>query len=126
MARQRSSGLRLQQEAVLGYLKGGDWKLLGEFIEVESVRKNDRPKLAEALALCRLYRAKLIVAKLDRLSRNVGFLSDLMESSVEFVAVDFPQANHLTVHILAAVAEHEAAMISARTRAALAAKARGT
>jgi DNA invertase Pin-like site-specific DNA recombinase len=89
---------------------------VGEFIEVESGRKNDRPKLVEALALCRLYKAKLIVAKLDRLSRNVALLSDLMESTVEFVAVDFPQANHLTVHILAAVAEREAAMISGSAR----------
>jgi len=76
--------------------------------------------------LCRLYGATLVVAKLDRLARNVAFISKLMESGVDFVAVDFPQANRLTVHILAAVAEHEAAMISARTKAALnAAKARG-
>ena len=76
--------------------------------------------------LCRLYGATLVVAKLDRLARNVAFISKLMESGVEFVAVDFPKVNRLTIHILAAVAEHEAAMISQRTRAALAAaRARG-
>jgi DNA invertase Pin-like site-specific DNA recombinase len=97
-----------------------------EVVEVESGKRNDRPAIAEALRLCRLHRATLIIAKLDRLARNVHFISSLMESGVEFVAVDFPQANRLTVHTLAAVAEHEASMISARTKAALAAaKARG-
>jgi DNA invertase Pin-like site-specific DNA recombinase len=86
----------------------------------------DRPKLAEALRLCRLHGATLVIAKLDRLARNVHFVSSLMESGVEFVAVDFPQANRLTIHILAAVAEHEAKAISERTKAALAAaNARG-
>ena len=95
-------------------------------VEVESGKRADRPKLAEALKLCRLRGAALIIAKLDRLARNVAFVSNLMESGVDFVAVDFPQANRLTVHMLAAVAEHEAAMISQRTKAALAAaKARG-
>src|SRR6516225_9486968 len=83
-------------------------------------------KLAEALKACRALGATLIIAKLNRLARNVHFVSGLMESGVEFTAVDFPQANRLTVHILAAVAEHEAKMISERTKAALAAaKARG-
>src|SRR5215207_3217039 len=128
-ARQGRSGLGLeaQQEAVRSYLNGGNWQLVAEVVEVESGRRNDRPKLAEALRLCRLHSATLIIAKLDRLARNVAFISNLMESGVEFTAVDFPQANRLTVHILAAVAEHEAAMISQRTKAALAAaKARGT
>ncbi|CAA2157069.1 DNA-invertase hin [Methylobacterium brachiatum] len=127
-ARQGRSGLGLdaQQAAVRGHLNGGTWSLVAEVVEVESGKRNDRPKLAEALRLCRLHRATLIIAKLDRLARNVAFVSALMEAGVDFVAVDFPQANRLTVHILAAVAEHEAKAISERTRAALAqAKARG-
>ena len=127
-ARQGISGLGLeaQRESVASYLNGGRWSLVKEVVEVESGKRNDRPAIAEALRLCRLHRATLIIAKLDRLARNVHFISSLMESGVEFIAVDFPQANRLTVHILAAVAEHEAAMISARTKAALAAaKARG-
>ena len=87
---------------------------------------NDRPQLAEAFAVCKKHKAKLVIAKLDRLARNVAFISNLMESGVDFVAVDMPDANRLTVHILAAVAEHEREMISQRTREALrAAKARG-
>src|ERR1700712_922397 len=127
-ARQGRSGLGLeaQQEAVRSYLNGGDWQILAEVIEVESGKRNDRPQIAEALRLCRLHKATLVIAKLDRLARNVHFISSLMESDVDFVACDFPEANRLTVHILAAVAEHEAGMISARTKAALtAAKARG-
>jgi hypothetical protein len=112
-------GLEAQREAVRSYLDGGSWQLVEEVVEVESGKRNDRPKLAEALKLCRLHQATLIIAKLDRLARNVAFVSNLMESGVDFVAVDFPQANRLTVHILAAVAEHEAAMISQRTKAAL-------
>lgn len=126
--RQGRSGLGLdaQREAVRTYLNGGAWTLRAEVVEVESGKRADRPQLAEALRLCRRHRATLIIAKLDRLARNVAFVSALMESGVEFTAVDFPQANRLTVHILAAVAEHEAAMISARTKAALAqAKLRG-
>jgi DNA invertase Pin-like site-specific DNA recombinase len=119
-------GLEAQRESVASYLNGGRWSLVQEVVEVESGKRNDRPAIAEALRLCRLHRATLIIAKLDRLARNVHFISSLMESGVEFVAVDFPQANRLTVHILAAVAEHEASMISSRTKAALAAaKARG-
>ncbi|HMH12111.1 MAG TPA: recombinase family protein [Edaphobacter sp.] len=127
-ARQGVSGLGLeaQREAVASYLDGGRWTLVEEVVEVESGKRNDRPAIAEALRLCRLHQATLVIAKLDRLARNVHFISSLMESGVEFVAVDFPQANRLTVHILAAVAEHEATMISARTVAALAAaKVRG-
>ena len=119
-------GLEAQQEAVRSYLNGGNWRLAAEVVEIESGKRNDRPKLAEALRLCRLQGATLIIAKLDRLARNVAFISNLMESGVEFTAVDFPQANRLTVHILAAVAEHEREMISKRTKDALAAaKARG-
>ncbi|WP_201864826.1 recombinase family protein [Microvirga soli] len=128
-AKQGRSGLgrEAQQEAVRSYLNGGSWQLVSEVVEVESGKRNDRPKLAEALRLCRLHGATLVIAKLDRLARNVAFISNLMESGVEFTAVDFPQANRLTVHILAAVAEHEAKAISTRTKDALAAaKARGT
>jgi DNA invertase Pin-like site-specific DNA recombinase len=127
-AKQGASGLGLeaQQESVRSYLNGGDWSLISEVIEVESGKRNDRPKLAEALRLCRTRKATLIIAKLDRLARNLNFISNLMEAEADFVAVDFPQANRLTVHIMAAVAENEALMISARTKAALqAAKARG-
>jgi DNA invertase Pin-like site-specific DNA recombinase len=119
-------GLEAQQKAVRDHLNGGNWKVVGEFTEVETGKRADRPQLAAALAACRLHGAKLIIAKLDRLARNVHFISGLMESKVDFVAVDFPQANRLTIHILAAVAEHEAKMISERTKAALAAaRARG-
>src|SRR5437763_1334162 len=125
-ARQGRSGLGLeaQRQAVFTHL-GGE-KPISEFTEVESGRRTDRPQLAAALAACRVHKATLVIAKLDRLARNVAFVSNLMDAGVEFEAVDFPQANRLTIHILAAVAEHEARMISERTRAALAAaKARG-
>jgi DNA invertase Pin-like site-specific DNA recombinase len=119
-------GLEAQQKAVRDYLDGGRWQLVEEVIEVESGKRDDRPQLARALDLCRAWRATLVIAKLDRLARNVEFTARLMNSGVEFVAVDFPQANRLTIHILAAMAEHEREMISARTKAALAAaKARG-
>jgi DNA invertase Pin-like site-specific DNA recombinase len=128
-ARQGQSGLGLeaQRAAVSGYLNGGDWILVREVVEVESGKRNDRPALAEALKLCRKHKATLVIAKLDRLARNVHFISGLMEAGVEFVAVDMPSANRFVVHILAAVAEQEALAISKRTKAALeAAKARGT
>src|ERR1035441_1361283 len=127
--RQGKSGLGLeaQREAVTSYLNGGTWSLVQEVVEVESGKRNDRPALANALSLCRIHGARLLVAKLDRLARNVAFISALMESGVDFEAVDLPQANKLTVHIMAAMAEYEAAAISVRTKAALAAaKARGT
>src|ERR1035437_6375002 len=120
-------GLEAQRESVAVYLNGGRWKLVEEVVEVESGKHSDRPELARALSLCRAHHATLLVAKLDRLARNVAFISALMEAGVEFVAVDLPQANKLTVHIMAAMAEYEAGAISARTKAALAAaKARGT
>jgi DNA invertase Pin-like site-specific DNA recombinase len=119
-------GLEAQREAVMAYLNGGSWELAGEFTEVESGKRVDRPELEAALAACRREGARLVIAKLDRLARNVAFVSALMESGVEFVAVDMPEANKLTIHILAAVAEHEREAISRRTRDALAAaKARG-
>jgi DNA invertase Pin-like site-specific DNA recombinase len=125
--RQGASGLGLeaQREAVRAFLNGNA-EIIAEHTEVESGKRNDRPELAKAIRTCQLTGATLAVAKLDRLARNVHFISSLMESKVEFVAVDFPQANKLTVHILAAVAEHEREAISQRTKAALAAaKARG-
>jgi DNA invertase Pin-like site-specific DNA recombinase len=127
-ARQGASGLGLeaQREAVSRYLNGGNWQLIQEVVEVESGKRNDRPEIERALQLCRLHKATLIIAKLDRLARNVHFISSLMEAKIDFIACDFPEANRLTVHILAAVAEHEAAMISSRTKGALqAAKSRG-
>jgi DNA invertase Pin-like site-specific DNA recombinase len=120
-------GLEAQREAVTRYLAGMGGQLIGEHTEVETGKRNDRPELAKALAVCRKRRgAKLVIAKLDRLSRNVAFIATMMDSHVEFVACDNPHATRLTLHILAAVAEHEREMISIRTKAALAAsKARG-
>ena len=119
-------GLEAQRSAVATYLDGGPWRLVAEHTEVESGKRADRPELAKALAACRKHKAKLIIAKLDRLSRNLAFIATLMDSGVEFVAVDNPHANKLTIHILAAVAQHEREAISERTKAALAAaKARG-
>jgi len=123
---QSGLGLEAQKKAVADYLNGGNWTLAGEFTEIESGKRSNRPQLAEALALCKRKKAKLVIAKLDRLSRNVAFIAALMESKIEFVAVDNPHATKLTIHILSAVAEHEREMIAARTKAALqAAKARG-
>jgi DNA invertase Pin-like site-specific DNA recombinase len=119
-------GLEAQQAAVRDYLNGGNWKLLAEVTEVESGKRSDRPKLDEAMRLCRLHGATLIIAKLDRLSRDAHFLLGLQKAGVEFIAVDMPSANKLTVGIMALVAEDEAKRISDRTKAALAAaKARG-
>jgi DNA invertase Pin-like site-specific DNA recombinase len=126
--RQGKSGLGLeaQQQAVNVFLHRYEELILERFTEIESGRRNDRPQLAAALDACRRRKAALLIAKLDRLARNVHFISGLMESGVEFVAVDMPEANRLTIRILAAVAEHEREMISQRTKAALqAAKARG-
>jgi DNA invertase Pin-like site-specific DNA recombinase len=128
-SRQGESGLGIeaQRAAVVSYLNGGKWQLLEEFTEVESGKKSKRPQLAAAMAAAKKAKATLIVAKLDRLARNLHFLSGLMESGVDFLAVDNPTANRLTVHILAAVAEDEGRRISERTKGGLAAaKARGT
>lgn len=126
-ARQGQSGLGLEaQRQAVGNFVAGAVNLLNEFVEIESGNRNDRPELLAALAACRKQGATLIIAKLDRLARNVAFVSNLMESGVEFVAVDNPHASKLTIHILCAVAEHEREMISERTKAALqVAKARG-
>jgi DNA invertase Pin-like site-specific DNA recombinase len=114
-------GLEAQRQAVAEYLNGGAWTLLAEYTEVESGKRADRPELAKALAACRAHRAVLVIAKLDRLSRNAAFLLNLRDAGVEFIAADMPGANRLTVGIMALVAEEEAQMISARTKAALAA-----
>jgi DNA invertase Pin-like site-specific DNA recombinase len=127
--RQGESGLGLeaQREAVAVWLNGGDWTLVEEHVEVESGRRNDRPELEKAFAACRAYNAKLVIAKLDRLSRDAHFLLGLQKAGVEFIAVDMPHANRLTVGVMALVAEQEREAISQRTKAALAAaKARGT
>lgn len=125
-ARQGRSGLGLegQKQAVGEYLNGGRWKLVSEYVEVESGTNNARVELQRALAACRLHGATLIIAKLDRLSRNASFLLSLRDAGVEFVAADMSGANRMTVGIMAMVAENEAEAISARTKAALAAAKR--
>lgn len=130
--RQGASGLGLeaQRQAVLDHLNGGRWSLIAEFVEVETGKGSNalarRPQLLAALAAAKKAKAVLIVAKLDRLARNVAFVSAIMEAGVDFIAADNPHANKLTLHILSAVAEHERDMISDRTKQALAAaKARG-
>lgn len=117
-------GLEAQREIIKNHLR--ETEPIAEYVEVESGRKADRPKLKDALALCRKNGATLIVAKLDRLARNVSFLSNLLESDVEIVFCDFPQANKMVLHILAAISQYEAELIATRTRQALQAKkARG-
>ena len=117
-------GLEAQKEIIKNYLH--DKTPIAEFTEIESGRKTDRPKLKEALTQCRTTGATLIVAKLDRLARNVSFLSNLLESDVEIVFCDFPQANKMVLHILAAISQYEAELTAQRTKAALQAKkARG-
>lgn len=119
-------GIEAQRQAVEAHIRRVGGTLLEEYVEVESGAAKDRPILVQSIAHCREAKAILIIAKLDRLARNVAFVSALMENGVEFVAVDAPYANKLFVHILAAFAEHERTIISERTKAALAAaKARG-
>jgi len=125
--RQGKSGLGLeaQRAAVVDHVAGKGW-IAAEFVEIESGKKNDRPQLARAMAEAKRVGAVLLIAKLDRLARNVAFIANLLESGVEIAAADMPEANRFLLHVMAAVAEHEAQAISDRTRAALAAaKARG-
>lgn len=120
-------GLEAQRKAVADYLNGGTWDLVAEVIEVESGGKNDRPQLQTAIEKCRAYGARLVVAKIDRLTRDAAFLLSLRDAGIDFVAADMPDANRLAVGIMALVAEQEREAISQRTKAALAAaKARGT
>jgi DNA invertase Pin-like site-specific DNA recombinase len=114
------NGVAAQRKAVEDYLNGGAWQLLGEFVEVESGKRSDRPELAKAIAACKKHRARLVIAKLDRLSRDVAFIADLMKR-VDFVCCDRPNAKPFELHIYAALAQEERRMISERTRAGLAA-----
>src|SRR5215210_2947233 len=126
--RQGRSGLGLdaQRKAVEDFLNGGNWRLVDKFTEVESGKQSDRPALAKAFRAWRLHGAKLVIAKLDRLSRDAHFLLGLEKAGVDFVAADMPTANRLTVGIMAMVADEERRMTSKRTKEALAAaKARG-
>ncbi|WP_306668538.1 MULTISPECIES: recombinase family protein [Phocaeicola] len=113
-------GVEAQRDIINSFIKEG--VILAEYVETESGRKSDRPKLQEALALCRKTNSILIVAKLDRLSRNVAFTSKLLESDIEIIFCDFPQANRLILHIISSIAEYEANLISQRTRQSLKAK----
>ena len=131
-AKQGASGLGLeaQQQAIRNYLNGGDWRIIGEFTEIESGKNSDRPALARALTAARLHRVPIVVAKVDRLTRSLAFLSKLLEAGVDVRFCDLPKIEGPTgrfmLQQMAAVAELEAGMISARTKAALAAaKARG-
>ena len=125
--RQGKSGLGLeaQRKAVADHV-AGKGEIVAEYVEIESGKKNDRPQLARALAEAKRIGAVLLIAKLDRLARNVAFIANLLEAGVEIAAADMPEANRFLLHVMAAVAEHEAQAISDRTRAALAAaKVRG-
>jgi DNA invertase Pin-like site-specific DNA recombinase len=120
-------GLDAQQQAVAALCQQRGWTIIAEFTEVESGKRNDRPELTAALKRAKVTGARLVIAKLDRLSRNVAFLAALQDSGAKFTAADMPEADEFTVHILAAVAQRERKLTSDRTKAALAAaKARGT
>ena len=114
-------GLAAQREIVQRFIKAGD-QLLPEFVEVESGKKSNRPQLTAAIAFAKQQSARLLIAKLDRLSRNISFIFSLRNSEVDFVACDIPDANTLTVGIMAVLAQHERELIGERTRAALHAK----
>jgi DNA invertase Pin-like site-specific DNA recombinase len=114
--------IEAQRAAVQNYIAANPGFVVAEFSEVMSGRKDSRPELAKALSMCRIARAVLVIARLDRLSRNVEMIARLMESKLEFVAVDFPHANRFTIHILAAVAEYESRLISERMKQVIAAR----
>lgn len=118
---QSGLGLEAQTKAIDEYLNGGDWEIIRNFQEIETgTNKKKRPQLMKALELCEETGATLLVAKIDRLARNVAFVSKLLESKIDFVAADMPMANKLTIHIIAAMAEYESDQISKRTKDALA------
>lgn len=119
-------GLEAQRASTTAFLVSGEHELLAEFTEVESGKRGTRPELAKAIEACRASGATLLIAKLDRLARNVHFISGLLESGVRFTAIDMPNADRFMLHVYAAMAEEEGRRISERTKAALAAaKARG-
>lgn len=127
---QSGLGLEAQKSSVLSYLNGGSWELLQEFTEVETGKGADalekRPQLRAAVEACKKQKATLIIAKLDRLARNVHFISGLLETGIDFVCADMPQANKVMLQMYSVMAEWERDQISSRTKAALAAaKARG-
>lgn len=119
-------GLEAQRTAVADLCQQRGWEILAEFTEVESGKRDDRPQLAAAMERAKVTGARLVIAKLDRLSRNLAFLAALQDSGAKFTAADMPEADEFTIHILAAVAQRERKLASDRTKAALAAaKARG-
>lgn len=123
---QSGLGLEAQRQAILALCQSRGWEVIAEHTEIESGKATDRPELATALHKAKVTGATLVVAKLDRLSRSVAFLSALQDSGAKFIAADMPEANELTVHIMAAVAQAERETISKRTKDALrAAKAAG-
>jgi len=119
-------GLEAQRQAVTDFIASRNGRVIGEFVEVESGKRDNRPKLREALHRAKVTGATLVIAKLDRLSRNVAFIATLQEGGVRFLCADMPDANELTIHLFAAIAQHERKIISERTRSAMrAAKAKG-
>src|SRR5260370_34915111 len=113
-------GLEAQREGVARYLNGGRWKLVAEYVEVESGKRNSRPQLQAAISHAKATGAKLVIARLDRLARNLHFVSSLQEPGVDFVAADMPDAKRLTSHVIAAVSQSVAGPISETTRTRLA------
>lgn len=113
-------GLEAQRKTVEDYLNGNGHEIVGEYTEIESGGKNDRPELQKALKACRLKKARLIVSKLDRLSRDLHFITELQQAKVRFVIAEMPDATEMTIHIYAALAQHERKVISQRTKDALA------
>lgn len=124
--KQQGSGLGLeaQRSAVETFLNGGRWSVIEELVEIESRRRDDRPALQKALTSCRIHDATLLIAKLDRLSRDAAFLLDLQKAGIKFVACDLPEADNFTLGVFALLAKREHELISSRTREALAAAKR--